>query len=65
MNKLYRIIMGWWYFLTNQKNEVAQKRLSICVECPYMQSGVCGKCGCVLQAKARIEEEECPDNRWI
>jgi hypothetical protein len=64
MKKIYRIIMGWYYFITNQKNDLARKRLKICVECPRMSRGVCTYCGCVLQAKARILEETCPASRW-
>jgi hypothetical protein len=64
MKKIYRIIMGWYYFLTNQKNEMARERLMICVDCPKMSKGLCTSCGCVLQAKARIEEEICPMHKW-
>jgi hypothetical protein len=64
MKKIYRIFMGWYYLLTNQKNKVAKRRLSICVDCAHMKIGVCNLCGCVLQAKARIIEEECPANKW-
>jgi len=64
MKKIYRIFIGWYYFLTNQKNEVAKRRLSICVDCVHMKAGMCSLCGCLLQAKARIEDEICPANKW-
>lgn len=65
MKKIYRIFLGWWYFFTNKNNTLARERLKVCVECPKMSKGVCTSCGCVLQAKARIEEEECPDDKWV
>lgn len=64
MKKIYRIILGWWYFFTNKNNTLARERLKICVGCPKMSKGICTSCGCVLQAKARIVEEECPLNKW-
>lgn len=62
--KVYRIFLGWYYFITNKNNEMALERLKICVECPLMKRGVCTDCGCVLQAKARIKEEKCPLDKW-
>lgn len=64
MKKIYRIVLGWWYWITNTNNEEAQERLLICSQCPFMKLGVCKKCGCALQAKARIHEESCPDKKW-
>lgn len=58
------IILGWWYWLTNFNNDLASKRLAVCVECPVRKGLVCGSCGCVLQAKARLPEEECPKKLW-
>lgn len=64
MKKIYRIVVGWWYWITNTNNEEAQERLLICSQCPFMMLGVCTKCGCALQAKARIDEEICPELKW-
>lgn len=60
MKKLSRIILGWYYWMTNRNNELARKRLAICVKCELMKWGVCTGCGCPLQAKSRIEGEVCP-----
>lgn len=60
MKKIGRIILGWWYWITNQNNELARKRLAICVECELYKWFVCTACGCPGQTKARIESEECP-----
>jgi hypothetical protein len=62
--KLFRIILAWWYWLTNRNNELAQERLKVCVTCPFRIGLLCGECGCVLQAKARLEDEECPKGYW-
>lgn len=64
MKKLSRIILGWYFFLTNKNNELAQKRLKICAGCEFRKGIVCGICSCVLQAKARLPEEGCPAHRW-
>ena len=64
MKKIYRIVLGWWYFLSNKNNTLARERLKICVGCPKMSKGVCTSCGCVLQAKARLPEESCPLFKW-
>lgn len=55
-----RIILGWWYYITNKNNELARRRLSVCVDCPYRKWFACGLCGCGLQAKSRLHEEDCP-----
>ena len=62
------IIKGWWRKLFKKNNELAEKRLAICKECPHrIVSGLsswCDICGCELDAKARVEDEICHDNRW-
>lgn len=55
-----RIILGWWYYLTNKNNVLARRRLSICVDCELLKWGLCTGCGCVAKVKATIEEEYCP-----
>ena len=41
-------------------------RLDICNGCEYlkMQSMRCGKCGCLLEHKAKWKTADCPDSRW-
>lgn len=58
------IILGWWFWLNNQNNKIAQERLKICTRCPFRCGFLCCECGCVLQAKARLEDEECPKEFW-
>ncbi len=60
MHVLGRIILGWWYWITNANNTMAKERLKICTHCELRKGLVCGECGCVLQAKARLADDECP-----
>ena len=67
MKKLTSIVIGWYYYLTNRNNKLALERLDSCKFCRYRKGLTCGICGCVLQAKARLESEECPHpdgSRW-
>lgn len=47
-------------------NEVTDQRLAICKECPYLLqlSTQCKKCGCFMNAKARLEAAKCPIGKW-
>lgn len=29
-----------------------------------MLGDICGECGCVLEAKARVKDEKCKLNKW-
>ena len=48
--------------------ETVTRRLTICADCPHIRVklgvGQCAKCGCILQAKARIDGAKCPINKW-
>jgi hypothetical protein len=55
-----RILLAWWFWITNRNDEIARKRLSVCAGCDKRKWFVCGVCGCVLQAKARDLTETCP-----
>jgi len=51
--------------LTDEETEkLADYRLEICKPCSKNLSGVCRGCGCVLEAKTRVKDETCPDNKW-
>lgn len=64
MRKIISILLGWWFWITNKNNDMARYRLSVCSECPERRWASCGICGCFLQAKARIPEEQCPIGKW-
>ncbi len=46
--------------------EIANKRFSVCVECPELiqLTKQCKKCGCFMSTKTKIEKAQCPLNKW-
>jgi len=67
--KIFRIILGWWLFLFPSKQtkaikEMARKRKSVCMYCSSNKFNVCIECGCPLEAKILVVDEECPKNKW-
>ena len=42
---------------------VAEKRLDICGNCTH-GGWICGKCGCLLDAKVRAAKSRCPIGKW-
>jgi hypothetical protein len=52
---------------TEYANEAeAEKRYSICKECPFFISltGQCKRCGCIMKAKTKLEKATCPEHKW-
>ena len=41
--------------------ELAAERLSYCKKCEYLISGMCRKCGCYVEVRARLKKSDCPD----
>ena len=41
-------------------------RLTLCKDCNYFdnETWVCKKCGCYLDKKAKMNTENCPDDKW-
>ncbi|MBQ7203773.1 MAG: hypothetical protein IJS03_07145 [Eubacterium sp.] len=37
------------------------KRISHCKRCDYLLSGMCRKCGCYVEVRARLKDADCPD----
>jgi ribosomal protein S27AE len=46
--------------------EEADKRYSICQECPELiqLTKTCKKCGCFMAAKTKLQRASCPINKW-
>lgn len=46
--------------------ETRERRLHFCERCPFFdpETEQCAKCLCFVQAKARIETEQCPQGWW-
>ena len=69
MVKLIHIIKGWFYYIFNKHEQLARKRIAICKKCKSCMrieviGDVCAECGCVLEAKARVKDEQCELNKW-
>lgn len=48
--------------------ELIKQRLNTCTKCSQLSPGLvttlCKKCGCVIQLKAIIPAETCPEGKW-
>lgn len=60
-----------WHLLNPKKEnwasqEVAEKRFSICKECPEFieLTTQCKKCGCFMKVKTKLEIATCPLGKW-
>jgi len=51
----------------NVDEEAYEARLATCNDCEFLRSDVmrCGKCGCLVEHKAKWATSSCPDGRWI
>ncbi len=52
--------------IPNVTPESYAKRLDICKTCTHLieKRMRCGKCGCLLQHKAKWKTSDCPINKW-
>lgn len=68
IRKLRNIVEGWTKVLLCKENPQVRERRHICRNCPAMKrilwQDVCTDCGCFLNAKTRVEDEQCPRGRW-
>ena len=67
--KIKHIVLGWYYKLKGINYELMKTRMEICSKCEYKiqltkNIEICAKCGCILSAKSRIEEESCLLKKW-
>jgi hypothetical protein len=44
--------------------ELQQKRKNVCELCEFYINGRCGKCGCFMAVKARLQTSSCPEGKW-
>ena len=45
----------------------AKSRLALCKNCDNLISGMCLKCGCYVEVRARLKHSDCPnadDRKW-
>lgn len=44
---------------------LSQARIEICNRCPALgKHRRCTICGCFVDAKAKLPEQQCPENKW-
>ncbi len=41
-----------------------KRRLDICRECSYLDSGTCRACGCYVELRAASRSGRCPYKKW-
>lgn len=48
------------------ETEVAAERFAICKECPELiqATSQCKECGCLMTAKTKLPNAECPLGKW-
>lgn len=65
-----KIISGFKNLIIKDEEieKLSKERMDICNECPFLQNiagvKICGWCLCVLEAKTRSKESECPIGNW-
>lgn len=69
MSQLSEIYNGWknLTFPNSEIEEIAKKRMAICVEnnCGKLQrSNKCSACGCFMPAKVRSLKSKCKLKKW-
>ena len=42
-------------------DDIYKQRLSHCTKCDNLISGMCLKCGCYVEVRAKLKESHCPD----
>jgi hypothetical protein len=70
MSKPYnRTARPWDLFnpaMERVSDEIADKRMSICKQCPELinTTNQCKKCGCLMNFKTKLAIASCPLNKW-
>lgn len=69
LEKLSHIIIGWYYTFIGKNHQLLQERMKICDPCNKKiritkNVYICEVCGCLLHAKNRVKDEECPLGKW-
>ena len=64
------IYQGWKNFILDLISDIKYKkqfdaRYEICKLCKHNTYGICELCGCVLKAKTKAEDAECPEGKWF
>ena len=64
------IWQGWKNYILDLVSDIKYKkefdaRYAICKVCQDNKHGICELCGCVLKAKTKAEDAECPVGKWL
>ena len=69
-NTIKLIWQGWTNMLLDLISDIRYKkefkeRYEICKVCNHNSHGFCDICGCLLKAKTKSEDSECPMKKWL
>lgn len=69
LTKIKHIIVGTFNNIFRKNLNISNPRLDICKNCKEKKyiwkiGFICKQCGCILESKTTIEDEECPINKW-
>ena len=68
MSKIFQIIKGFIYYSFSKNKKLYDSRIRFCNVCPrkgkYLVADKCKECGCLLSLKLRVEDAECPLQKW-
>lgn len=69
-NTIKLIWQGWTNMLLDLISDIRYKRefeerYEICKTCYHNSHGFCDICGCLLKAKTKSEDSECPMKKWL
>lgn len=66
--KFRHIFIGWTFKLFGIEDTLANRRWASCQTCCKIKNTklgeICTLCGCVIDAKVRVEDEHCELGRW-
>lgn len=70
LKEIKDIYIGWRNDIScsDEIKQMAERRMSICQECPNIKTELvvrCGLCGCPLSKMLKVPERRCKDNRWL
>ena len=50
--------------MDKEKELEPDERMKICNDCDHKKGPICGKCGCVLAFKTKLNGSHCPIDKW-
>lgn len=64
IQKGQRIATGFVFAAGGINEELGKQRTKVCRNCVNYDNGRCKECGCFIDLKTRVPQEECPIGRW-